>query len=405
MPTLLQISVEGNRGSTGTIAEDIGILIQNEGWESYIAHGRFSRPSKSKLIHIETWFGVLLHVLQTRLFDRHCLGSVSATKNLIKRIVEINPDIIHLHHIHGYYINMVILFNFLKEAEIPVVWTFHDCWSFTGHCAYFDYINCNKWKTECNHCPQKNEYPKSVFWDRSKKNFYLKKKLFLSLKNMIIVPVSNWLDGLIKESFLSEKQTRMIHNGIDLNIFQPIDKMNFRKKYFLENQFIILGVASPWVKRKGLKDFIELSKILEENQKIVLVGLEKNQIRHLPENIIGLERTESREQLAELYSTSDVFINPTWEDNYPTTNMESTACGTPVITYKTGGSTESVFDSTGFVAEKGDICEIKRIIDKVQKEGKHKYVLPCREAALQYFDKLKKYADYINLYKELISKV
>ena len=197
MPTIFQICVEGNTGSTGRIAEEIGILAIQKGWNSFIAYGRFPRPSKSNLIQIGTDFDVYLHGLETRLFDRHCLGSKTATHNLVKQIKEIKPDIIHLHHLHGYYINIEILFDFLANASIPVVWTFHDCWSVTGHCAYFDFAGCEKWKTECNNCPEKREYPASIFIDRSRKNYYLKKSLFTSVKKMVVVPVSDWLKNIV----------------------------------------------------------------------------------------------------------------------------------------------------------------------------------------------------------------
>lgn len=224
MPTLLQIVVEGNTGSTGTIAEAIGELAMHQGWESYIAHGRFPRSSKSQTIRIGSGFDVILHGIKTRLFDRHGLGSRNATKLLIDRIQKIKPDIIHLHHIHGYYINIELLFNYLSGADIPVIWTFHDCWSITGHCAYFDFADCDKWKTECNHCPQKKEYPASFCLDRSTKNYNLKKALFTSVKKMVVVPVSDWLKNIVLESFMQDIPVQTIHNGIDTSVFKPQDR-------------------------------------------------------------------------------------------------------------------------------------------------------------------------------------
>lgn len=404
MPKILQITVEGNTGSTGRIAEEIGILAIQKGWKSFIAYGRFPRPSKSCLIRIGSDWNVFLHGLGTRLFDRHCLGSKTATKKLIRQIEDIKPDIIHLHHLHGYYINIEILFDFLAKASIPVVWTFHDCWSITGHCAHFDFVGCNKWKTECNHCPQRNEYPASLFIDRSTKNYYLKKELFTSVKKMVIVPVSNWLENIVHSSFMTDIPVQTIHNGIDTANFKPqINRQETKEKYRISNKFIILGVASPWSKRKGLDDFLVLSKHLNDDVVIVLVGLSNFQIKKLPSNIIGLPKTENRQQLIDLYCAADLFINPTWEDNFPTTNIESLSCGTPIITYRTGGSVEAVSPETGFIVEKGDLTNLKEIINSVKKRGKKSFSTACRKRAVDHFSKNDRFAEYFQLYEKMLS--
>ena len=402
MPTILQINVSGNRGSTGTIAEAIGILALERDWESYIAYGRFLRSSKSKLIPIGSKLSIFLHGLQTRLFDRHGLGSVFATKKLIKQIKSLQPNVIHLHNIHGYYINVKILFDFLKTANIPVVWTLHDCWSFTGHCAHFDFIRCQKWKTFCEHCPQKKEYPSSLLFDRSKKNFLQKKLLFTSVKNMTIVPVSYWLESLVKESFLANVHTHVIQNGIDVNVFMPqsvATKKDTKNKLGIVEKRIVLGVASPWSKRKGLEDFIKLSEIIDKDIAIVLVGLNQKQISSLPNNIIGWGRTENRQQLVNLYSAADVFVNPTWEDNFPTTNLEALACGTPVITYNTGGSIESISAKTGLIVERGNVVGLNNAINEMKQKGKHFFSGNCREEAVKNYDKKRCFANYFDLYK------
>ena len=217
---LLQIVVEGNRGSTGIIAESLGNIAIKMGWESYIAHGRFSRESNSKIIKIGSTLDVLCHGIETRIFDRHGLGSRRATKRFILQIKQIKPDIIHLHHLHGYYINFKFLFEFLKTSKIPIVWTFHDCWSFTGHCAYFDFVGCEKWQSECSQCPQKTDYPASIFLDRSKENYRLKKELFTSISNLYIVTVSDWLNELVNHSFFKKNKIKTIHNGTNLDIFK-----------------------------------------------------------------------------------------------------------------------------------------------------------------------------------------
>lgn len=403
MKKLLQINVVVNSGSTGRIAEEIGQLAISKGWESYIAFGRNERQSKSKPIKIGSDFNIKLHALQTRIFDQHGLGSRLATIKFISQIKELKPDIIHLHNIHGYYLNIEILFNYLSKSNIPVIWTLHDCWPITGHCTNFSFAGCNKWKTECCKCPQKKEYPGSYVFDRSKQNFYLKKSLFCSLGNMVIVPVSNWLDNIVKISYLNIYTSKVINNGIDTNQFSPKNTDGIRERYNLSGKFIILGVTSIWSRRKGLSDFISLSNYLDENYQIVLVGLNKKQLKDLPINILGIERTENILELAQLYSCADVFINPTWEDNFPTTNLEALACGTPIVTYHTGGSIESVSPETGFVVEQGDIAGLYNAIITVQKKGKNYYSDACLRRAIKMYDKNERYLEYINLYNSMIN--
>ncbi|OAZ03092.1 glycosyltransferase [Flavobacterium succinicans] len=407
MPTLLQISIEVNSGSVGRIAEQIGETILENGWSSYITYARNNNPSKSEVIKIGNKFDLYRHGLETRIFDNHCLSSKSATEDLINVIKKIKPDIIHLHHLHGYFINIEILFNYLQESQIPIVWTFHDCWSFTGHCAHFDFVGCEKWKTECHHCEQKKEYPASLIFDRSRQNYIEKKRIFNSVINLTIVSVSNWLSGKVKDSFLKNYPCEVIQNGIDLNTFYPkksrtvIDDL-----YSVKGKFVILGVASTWGERKGLGEFIKLSELIDSKlYTIVLVGLSKSQMQKLPKSIIGIERTENVGQLADLYSGADVFLNPTFEDTFPTTNLESLACGTPVITYKTGGSVESVSESTGVVVNKGDVVGLINAIEFIKNKGKEFYENNCRESAIKNFDRKIKFNDYFELYKNINKKI
>ena len=404
MPTVLQINASVIFGSTGRISEEIGLFAINKGWNSFIAYGRNGRPSKSYTIRIGSDWNVRLHGLQTRLFDNHGFASKEATYKFISQIAEIKPDIIHLHNIHGYYLNIEFLFNYLAKVDIPIVWTLHDCWSFTGHCSYFSYVGCNKWKVHCEKCPQKQEYPTSYFKDNSYINFEKKRKIFTSVKNMTIVPVSNWLSNIVRESFLNEFTIKVIHNGIDLSVFKPINQNEIRNPFNLNNKFIILGVACDWRKGKGLKDFLELNKHLGNGEVIILIGLPKKIIKTLPKGIIGIEHTENAEMLAKFYSAADIFINPTWDDNFPTTNLESLACGTPVITYNTGGSIEAVSEETGFIVEQGDIDGILHCISIVKQKGKKLYIKSCRMRALDLYNKDLCYENYYNLYTELINK-
>jgi len=397
---VLQINTTLNTTSTGRITEEIGQTLQIHGHESYVAYKRMGPAgSTSNLMKIGNDLDVYLHGLKTRILDRHGFGSAKATRKLIGDIKKTDPDIIGMHNLHGYYLNIEVLFNYLKEVQKPVVWTFHDCWPFTGHCAYFDMVDCKKWKTECNNCPLTHAYPASWYLDNSKKNFNKKKNLFQGLENLTIVTPSKWLKDLVKQSFLKDYPVKVINNGIDLERFKPVDSAEVKEKHSLKGLKVILGVASVWDKRKGLEHFIELSKLLDEDLRIVLVGLNKNQIQSLPRKIIGVERTESIEELVALYSCADLFVNPTLVDNFPTTNLEALACGTPVITYKTGGSPEAVDERTGVVVEKGNIENLHSSLLRVLSNGKEHYKSDCRKRAVQKYDKNDRFKDYLNLYE------
>ncbi len=300
----------------------------------------------------------------------------------------INPDIIHLHNLHGYYLHAGVLFDFLKEKKKPVVWTLHDCWGFTGHCCYFDFVKCDKWKTHCEKCPLQKKYPESFVFDNSYKNFDVKKELFNGVQNLTLVTPSHWLSGLLQQSFLKNYPVSVIHNGVDLSVFKTIDEeqLAIKQKLNIDNGAVILGVASVWDRRKGLKDFIQLSEKINPADKIILLGLSADQQKGLPQNIIPIERTESLEEMVQLYNLATVFANPTWVDNFPTTNLESLACGTPVITYNTGGSVEAVDEHTGWIVEKGDIDGLVNAIETAKQKGKDYFNNKCRTRAEQLFN-------------------
>lgn len=400
MAVLLQINVTANWGSHGRIAENIGELAMEHGWESHIAYGRYANKSKSEIYKIGSAIDIYNHVLQTRVFDRHGLASKQATRRLMEYIDSVAPDIIHLHNIHGYYLNYPLLFEYLQKSEIPVVWTLHDCWAFTGHCAYFDYINCDRWKFHCHHCPALSQYPHSSLFDRSSDNFNDKCKWFTSLKNMTIVPVSDWLASKVRQSFLSRYPIQVIHNGVDTSTFnyQSVKKEDFG----FQDKFIVLGVASVWDDRKGLADFLKLRNVLPEEYAIILIGLTNKQIKKLPQGILGISRTNRVKELAEYYSLADVYVNPTWEDNFPTTNLEAQACGTPVITYRTGGSIEAIYKGTGYIVEQGDIPAIVSIITKIKGTGKIPYMHTCRDHIVKNFEKSNTYQQYLYLYNTIL---
>ena len=403
MKTLFQINTTSNYSSTGRIAENIGLLAIRQGWNCCIAHGpRYANPTQLNDVCTETSWGEKFHGLRSLCLDEHGLGSRRATLRLINEIEKASPDIVHLHNIHGYYLNYPILFDYLSKTGVPVVWTLHDCWCMTGHCVYFDYVHCDKWKTHCEHCPQLDTYPKALFRDNSFNNYELKKEYFLKIKNQLhLIPVSDWLYGLLEQTFLRECPMTRIHNGVDVTAFSPVVG---RSSLILdEDKFWILWVASPWSKRKGYEDFIRLRKELGTDFGIAMVGLTKKQIQRLPEGIVGMERTNDIAQLVELYSSADVFFNPTWEDNFPTTNLESLACGTPIITYRTGGSPETVTEDTGFVVEQGDLSGVVAAIMNIYHRGHNYYRLRCRKFAVNNFNKDDSFQQYINLYERILA--
>lgn len=338
---ILMINVVCGIRSTGRICTDLATALEAQGHEVKIAYGREKVPEKFQkyAVKIGSDLDVKMHGVRARLLDGCGFGSKKATEKFIDWVKEYNPEVIHLHNIHGYYINIEILFNYLRTCGKKIIWTLHDCWTFTGHAAYCEAANCERWKVGCSACPKKSDYPASLT-DSSKKNWIKKKEIFTGIPNLQIVTPSHWLANLVKESFLSEYKVSVIHNGVDTDVFKPTES-DIKKKLGIEDKKMILGVAALWEQRKGLFDFYELSKVLDDSYKIVLVGLSKKQIQELPDNIIGIERTNSVQELAKLYSAAEVYVNPTYEDNYPTTNLEAIACGTPVVTYDTGGSGES----------------------------------------------------------------
>jgi len=376
--------------STGRICTDLAETLEKHGHESKIAYGRETVPQKYQkyAVRIGNNTSVKIDALKTRLFDNAGFNSKRATKKLIRQIEEYNPDVIHLHNLHGYYLNVECLFTYLKTCGKKIVWTLHDCWSFTGHCAHFDFVGCKKWHNACERCPQKKKYPKSALMDKSKRNYSRKKELFTGIPNMTIVTPSQWLADLVKQSFLKEYDVRVIRNGIDTNVFQPTES-NLREQYNLQDKKILLGVASVWDERKGLNDFIALSHLLDKRYQIVLIGVSKSQIKLLPSNIIGIERTNDVTELAQWYTVADVFLNLTYEDNYPTVNLEAQACGIPVITYATGGSVESVTPS--MVVKQGNLEGLQKLLLK----DNH-----CEDLLFAGFSKEACYDKYIDLYEE-----
>lgn len=404
---ILQVNVCLNVLSTGRITEQIGESVIEEGWNSHVLTYGPLKKSTSHVIKVKGGVEHYIHRVINRFFDSQGLGSYFSTKKAIKEIEVINPDIIHLQNIHDCWLNHPLFFKYIIDNRKPVVWTFHDCWSITGHCAYFDDVDCKKWKTGCYNCPLKNK----PSLDRSKYNYVFKKNLYSQIDDLTIVPVSHWLENIAKESFLKNRNVFTIHNGIDLDLFKPRES-NLRKMLGIADKFVVLGVSANWGWSKGLYDFVELSKNRE--YKVILIGVPEDLKKELPNEIINITRTDSQEQLAEYYTMADVFVNPTYHDNYPTVNLEAIACGTPMVGYRTGGSPEALYDEEsgfnkecGIIVEKGNYKTLRQAIETIRLESdeeRTKRRMACRKHAEKNFDKSACYKKYIDLYKEILEK-
>jgi putative colanic acid biosynthesis glycosyltransferase len=403
MPKLLQINSNLNTGSAGRIVEQIGELAIKNGWDSYVAFGRSCNKSTSTPIKIGNRFSVLYHGFISLFFDKHGLASAYATKKLVGQIERIKPDVIHLHGLHGYYLNYKILFEYLNKSKIHIVWTMHDFWAVTGHCSYFSDINCKKWETECSNCPKIKNYPTSLVYDRSYKNFSLKRELFKNRKDMFIVSVSDWMGDLMKKSFLNRCNLEVVLNGVDVEKFKETENaLKIRFKYNLTEKFILLSVATNWGPRKGWDDLMLLSDSLSDDFQIIMIGLNKKQLSKLPSNIIGIERTESQEELAEYYSAADVVLSLSSQETFGLTIAEGLSCGTPGIVYNCTASPELISQDTGIIVEKGNLQILIEAILTIKKRGKQYYKNKCRNRAVDLFNKNKNFRRYIDIYNSFI---
>lgn len=387
-----------NYGSTGTIMHTIAEIASSKGNEIVCFVPEPCKPRNRFDRLFGSFFFRRINLKLAHLTGLHNLLYVPETYDLIRKIKIFNPDIIHLHNLHGDYLNQGMLFNYIRRNRIKVIWTLHDCWSFTGHCPHFDLIGCKSWTNKCGECPQHTQYPYCRV-DDSVRMFKLKKKWYSQIDNMILVAPSKWMEELLKKSILSKFPVSQIYSGIDLNVFQP-SPSNFIEKYDIKAKHIVLGAAFDWGVRKGLDVFIELSKRLGRDYQIVLVGVNEETRLSLPTNILSISRTTNQKELAEIYTASDVFVNPTREELFGLVNVESLACGTPVITFKTGGAPESIDDTCGIVVEKNDIDSLEDSIIKVC-ENTPFTLEDCRKRA-ELFDKNEKFEEYIELFNSYI---
>lgn len=392
----------GAFGSTGKIMFNIAKKARAAGMDTLCfaavtSTNRFKQPEE-EYIKIGTYRSRQLSVLLARITGFNGCFAPFATLRVLKKISQFKPDIIHLHNLHDSYINLPMLFKYIKKHNIQTVWTLHDCWAFTGHCVHYDIAGCKKWKTQCKKCPNKREYPVSYI-DNSKIMFKLKRKWALDLKNLVLITPSMWLNSEVKKSFLNKCDIRYISNGIDLEIFKPTEG-NFRQKYKLEDKKIVLGVSFGWNYRKGFDVFIELAKKLDDNYRIVLVGTDNSIEENLPKNIIAIPRTQNQSELAEIYTAADVLANPTREEMFGLVNIEALACGTPVITFNTGGSAQCIDDTCGVVVEKNDVLAMYNEIMRICETEPF-----SKDACIKHsraFNANEKYDDTIKLYSSLV---
>lgn len=400
---VLQINSVCGVGSTGRIAAGLHASLAEHGDAGFLAYGRGEGRGCGEAIRIGGPADVYGHVALTRLLDRHGFGSRRATRRFLRQAEALSPDLVHLHNLHGYYLHVGELFRWLKESGLPVVWTLHDCWAFTGHCAYFDYAGCEKWRTGCGSCPQKAAYPSSLLADRSARNYAEKRALFTLPEAMTVVAPSEWLAGLAGESFLGKYPVRVIPNGVDRTVFRPTPDAGLRERVGISPRaFLLLGVAGVWEERKGLPYLLALRQELGEDCRLVVVGVDERQKAALPREAVGLSRTESAAELAALYSAADVLVNPTLEDNFPTVNLEALACGTPVVTFRTGGSPESLDESTGRVVDKGDAAGLAAAVREIRRLGKAHFTEACLKRAEERYDQRLVYDAYSALYREIL---
>ena len=398
---IFQINTTANVSSVGKDAEGISRAAIERGYESWIAYGDLSKKSSARLIRLGGKWPKIMHALKSRLLDAEGLSSKSSTKKLVEQMKVIKPDVVILHNIHGYYLNYPILFQYLMESNIPVIWSLHDCWAFTGHCTYFTLAECDKWKTECNHCPQRNTYPKSWFIDRSKVNYQRKKEIFCSLQNMVVVGVSDWLCGLVKDSFLGKYPVRRIYNGVRTETFTYRDG----KKDKWPGKIVLLGCALRWSnsKGKGFYDYLKLASILSDEFLIVLVGhFDKPQmLASLPNNIVNIDRTEDQVELAEYYSRANVSLNLSYQETLGLTTIEAMACGTPGVVYNATASPELETSETGIVVPAGDVDAVYEAVKKILSKPKSYWSDACRKRAVATFDEIKQFSKYLDLFESV----
>lgn len=402
---VLQINIESNYGSTGRIVEGIGRLAQSQGIETHVAYSRGANPSRLNTHHIGNKLSQGLHLVRTRVFGDHLKGSGFSTKQLIKLIEKLDPNIVHIHQVHGYYLHVPILFKYLRKSDRKIVWTLHDCWSYTGHCSYYTKIGCQKWLKECHNCPQFSGYPKSYFFDRSKEEFNLKKELFASMQNLHLVAISDWLKEEVSKSILAELPISVIKNGVDLEIFKPIkfNKELEKKKRGITSKNVVIATGTTWNSSKGLEDYKKLGAKLPNNTTLLLVGIPTYLQVGFPNSTICIERTESKEELSLLYNIADVVLSLSYQESFGLTIPEGLACGTPGVAYRNTALKEHISEHTGKLVMTGNIQEASQAIAEVIEVGKSAMSEACISFCHKNYNLKNNYQNYLSLYSQLIA--
>lgn len=403
---VLEINTVYGIGSTGKIVSDLYEMLTGQGYECVIAYARGEAPENIRTIKIGNKWDVYYHGIMTRITDRHAMYSVRATKKLVEDIRRYEPDLIHLHNLHGYYLDIRTLFAFLKEYDRPVVWTLHDCWTYTGHCSHYTNVGCYRWKSQCEHCPQKKEYPASMLLDNSYQNYRIKKELFTSVRNMHLVTPSKWLKGEVEQSFFKGIPCSAVPNGLELETYflkQGREQEKLKEAYGLSGKKVVLGVANVWTKQKGYEDFIELSERLPEEYQVVMVGLNEKQLKELPKTIAGYPRTAGLSELADFYRMADVYFNGSCQETMGMTTGEAICCGTPAIVYNATAVPESVHEGCGIILEPGDVKGVAEAVQQICNDPTPWYE-GCKKDRIR-FDKAVFLEAYEQIYRELMQGV
>lgn len=399
---ILMVNTVSGYGSTGSICVDIATVLEKQGHECYIAYGQ-GNTVYDKTFKIGTPLENHLHNIGSRITGKQGYFTKKGTRQLIEFIKDYQPDVIHLHNLHGNYLNLELLFTYLAEIDKPVVWTLHDCWSFTGKCAHYTDVTCHKWQSHCHHCPQVEKYPPSLFLDQSEVMFADKQKWFNSIKNLTIIPVSNWLADEVKKSFLKNHVIKPIYNWVNHEVFIPSNE-DVREQYGIaKNKFIILGVSAGWnISTNKLKDFITLSTLISEDMQIVLVGKADNQ-KDIPSSIIHIPYVDGANELSKIYSMADVYVHLSTEDTFGKVIAEAMSCGTPAIVYNATACPEIVGEGCGYIVEKRDLKNINESLNIIKKKGKSWYTEKCRKHVVENFDFERNINTTIGIYKNSLN--
>ncbi len=402
---VIQINGTGYYGSTAKIVRLISNILDEKGVENKIICSGYKEKSLSdeKTICISGRVRIKFHQYLGFILGSAGFHSNLVTRRLIAYLKKEKPDIVHLHHLEGFFVNVKMLLKFLRKEKIKTICTLHDCWMFTGHCTHFTVAKCDRWKTQCEKCSQLKKYPYSLFLDRSKRLFRIKKKLLEKWEDFNVVNVSRWMDGVVAESFLRNRKRQVVYNGIDTEKFCVDTNAgeNLRRELNLEDKFLILGVASTWGEQKGLDKFIQLSKIIPNDWRIILVGLSESQKEQMPENIIGIERVRSQEKLKDFYNLADVFLSLSLEETMGLVTVEAMACGTPAVVFNSTASPELINENVGKILYQQDIEYIKDVLMEVYQKGKEFYSSECRKHAEQNFSEKRMQEDYYNCYRRV----